>query len=58
MFIGDTIYTETEIISKREPKSRPTAGVVEFETRGKGEVVMTVRRIGLMIMKSSLPPPA
>jgi len=57
VFIGDTIYTETEVISKRGSKTYPNAGLVEFETRGrnqKGEVVVTVRRTGLMIKKSSL----
>lgn len=58
VFIGDTIYTETEIISRRESKSRPDAGIVEFETRGfnqRGEMVVSLRRTGLMIKKSSLP---
>ena len=57
VFIGDTIYTETEVISKRKSKSRPNAGLVEFETRGrnqKGEIVVTLRRTGLMIRKSSI----
>ena len=57
VFIGDTIYTETEVISKRESKSRPDAGIVEFETRGynqRGEMVVTLRRQGLMTKKSSL----
>jgi len=57
VFFGDTIYTETEIISKRESKSRPDSGIVEFETRGfnqRGEMVVTLRRTGLMIKKSSL----
>ena len=57
VFIGDTIYTETEVISKRDSKSRPNAGLVEFETRGRnqrGEVVVMLRRTGLMIKKSSL----
>ena len=57
VFIGDTIYTETEVISKRESKSRPNAGLVEFETRGRnqnGDIVVTLRRTGLMIKKSSL----
>jgi acyl dehydratase len=59
VFFGDTIYTETEVISKRESKSRPTAGIVEFETRGRnqnGEIVVVLRRTGLMIRKSSLAP--
>lgn len=57
VFIGDTIYTETEVLSKRDSKSRPNAGIVEFETRGinqRDEVVVTVKRHGLMIKKSSL----
>jgi acyl dehydratase len=57
VFIGDTIYTETEVLSKRESKSRPNAGLVEFESRGrnqKGEIVVMLRRTGLMIKKSSL----
>jgi acyl dehydratase len=59
VFIGDTIYTETEVIAKRESKSRPNAGLVEFETRGRNqrnETVVTLRRTGMMIKKSSLPP--
>ena len=57
VFIGDTIYTETEVISKRESKSRSDAGIVEFEIRGRnqsGDVVISLRRTGLMIKKSSL----
>ena len=56
VFIGDTIYTETEVISKRESKSRPNAGLVEFETRGRNqrdEIVVILRRTGLMLKKTS-----
>ena len=28
VFIGDTIYAETEVLEKRESKSRPTQGIV------------------------------
>ena len=59
VFFGDTIYSETEIISKRESKSRPDVGIVEFEVRGlnqRGELVAICRRTGLMIKKSSLQP--
>lgn len=34
MFHGDTLHGETEVMSKRESKSRPDAGIVEFEHRG------------------------
>ena len=30
LFEGDTIHCSTEILSKRESKSRPNAGIVEF----------------------------
>src|SRR3546814_10837261 len=32
--IGDTLRAETEVLLKRESKSRPNAGIVEFEHRG------------------------
>ena len=34
VFHGDTIRSTTEVVSKRESKSRPTAGIVEFLHRG------------------------
>jgi len=33
LFQGDTIRVETEVKSKRESKSRPDAGIVDFEHR-------------------------
>ncbi len=33
LFQGDTVHVETEIVSKRESKSRPEAGIVEMEHR-------------------------
>ncbi len=54
--IGDTLRSETEVVSNRESKSRPDAGVVEFETRGynqKGELVATVRRKALMMRRGA-----
>lgn len=55
VFIGDTIYTETEVVSKRLSKSRPNAGLVEFETRGvnqRDEIVVVLKRTGLMLLKT------
>jgi acyl dehydratase len=57
VFIGDTIYTETEVLSKRDSSSRPEAGIVAFEIRGfnqRDELVISLRRTGLMIKRSSL----
>ena len=34
VFIGDTIYAESEVLSKRESKSRPTQGIVTVRTTG------------------------
>ncbi|ETF01255.1 MaoC family dehydratase [Advenella kashmirensis W13003] len=31
VFAGDTLHVRTTVISKRESKSRPNAGIVEFE---------------------------
>ena len=34
VFVGDTIYAESTVLSIRESKSRPTQGIVTVETRG------------------------
>ena len=33
VFCGDTLYAESEVLAKRESKSRPTQGTVTVETR-------------------------
>jgi acyl dehydratase len=51
VFHGDTLRARTKIVSKRESKSRPNAGLVEFEhecLNQRGEVVAICRRAGLM----------
>jgi len=51
VFHGDTVRVETTVASKRESKSRPDAGIVEFLHRGfnqKGEVVCECRRSAFM----------
>jgi itaconyl-CoA hydratase len=35
VFVGDTIYAESEVIAKRESASRPTQGIVTVRTTGK-----------------------
>jgi Acyl dehydratase len=37
VFVGDTIYAESEVIEIRESKSRPTAGIVTVRTLGKNQ---------------------
>lgn len=51
VFAGDTLRSHTRVVSKRESRSRPDAGLVEFEhtcTNQRGEVEATCRRVGLM----------
>jgi acyl dehydratase len=51
VFHGDTIRVETEVRSVRESRSRPDAGIVEFEHRGynqRDELVCTCIRSAFM----------
>lgn len=34
VFVGDTLYSESEVLDKRESKSRPGAGIVSIKTTG------------------------
>ncbi|MEO8667446.1 MAG: MaoC family dehydratase [Bauldia sp.] len=47
LFQGDTVNVTTEVMSKRESKSRPDAGIVEFEHKAfkqTGDMVAICRR--------------
>ncbi|WP_394790957.1 MaoC family dehydratase [Rhodoferax sp.] len=47
LFAGDTLYAESEVLDKRESKSRPGAGIVSVKTTGlnqDGKVVGTFTR--------------
>jgi acyl dehydratase len=51
VFHGDTINVTTEVLSKRETRSRPDAGIVEFLHKAfnqRGEVVAECRRQSMM----------
>ena len=51
VFHGDTISVETEVLGKRQSKSRRDAGIVEFEHRGRnqrGEIVCICKRSAFM----------
>tara|TARA_B100000749_G_scaffold244112_1_gene205711 strand:+ start:36 stop:545 length:510 start_codon:yes stop_codon:yes gene_type:complete len=37
VFAGDTLYAESEVLAKRESKSRPNAGIVKVKTTGHKE---------------------
>lgn len=50
---GDTLYSESEVVEKRESRSRPEQGIVKVETRGytqHGDLVIKYRR-SVMVWK-------
>ena len=54
VFAGDTLRSRTEIVGKRESRSRPANGLVEFDhtcLNQHGTVVATCRRTGLMLKR-------
>ena len=58
VFPGDTLYSESEVISVRESKSRPGQGVVKVHTRGvnqDGLVVIEYER-SIMVWKKAHAP--
>ena len=58
VFEGDTIYAQTEVMARRESKSRPNMGLVEIKTTGfkqDGTVVMTFRRNILVYKRGHAP---
>ncbi len=51
LYIGDTLYAESEVLDKRESRSRPNQGIVSVRTIGKnqnGVVVMSFERTVLV----------
>ncbi len=47
---GDTVYARSEVLSRRESKSRPGWGIVEWQTTAvnqRGETVLDYRRRNL-----------
>jgi acyl dehydratase len=56
VFAGDTIRVRTEIVDKRESKSRDDSGIVNFRHYGlnqRDEIVCDCRRAGLMLKRPS-----
>ena len=54
VFVGDTLYAESEVLAKRKSKSRPNAGIVTIKTTGKkqdGAVFMSFERTILIPMR-------
>ncbi len=58
LFAGDTVYSESEVLEKRESKSRPQWGLVKVRTRGlqqEGKVVIDYVRT-VMVWKRAFAP--
>lgn len=56
VFHGDSIYAETEVLEKRDSKSRPDCGIVRLAHRGRnqdGVVVVELERTVLFRRQSS-----
>lgn len=56
VFHGDTIYAETEVLEKRDSKSRPNAGIVRLRQVGRnqeGVVVVELERSVLFLKKGA-----
>lgn len=54
VFHGDTIYVETEVLEKRESKSRPDRGIVRLKHTGykpDGSVVIELERTALFLKR-------
>ncbi|MCS6827745.1 MAG: MaoC family dehydratase [Caldilinea sp.] len=57
LFHGDTLYVTTEVLEKRESRSRPGQGIVRFRHVGRnqdGVVVIEFERTALMWKKRSV----
>ncbi len=58
VFEGDTIYSRSEVLEKRESKSRQNVGIVTVKTTGynqEGEVVITFKRTIMVYKKEHAP---
>lgn len=54
VFVGDTLYSESEVLEKRESEKRPQQGIVTVATRARnqhGEVVCDYTRVMLIWKK-------
>jgi len=59
VYEGDTLYAQSEVLRKRESKSRPQMGLVEIKTTGfkpDGTVVINFRRTILVYKRAHVPP--
>jgi acyl dehydratase len=58
VFVGDTIYSRSKVLSKRDSESRPTMGLVTVASEGfnqDGIVVLRYRRTFMIYKKGHVP---
>ena len=58
VFEGDTVYSRSEVLSKRESKSRPNVGIVTVKTTGfnqEGTVVIHFKRTFMVYKRGHVP---
>jgi itaconyl-CoA hydratase len=58
VFEGDTIYSKSEVLEKRESKSRPNVGIVRVKTTGlnqQGSVVIEFNRTFMVYKRGHVP---
>ena len=58
VFEGDTIYSRSEVLEKREARSRPDVGIVKVKTVGfnqEGTVVISFERTIMVYKKDHAP---
>jgi acyl dehydratase len=65
LYEGDTVYSRSEVLEKRDSKSRPNVGIVRFKTIGykqDGTVVIEFKRTVMVYRRGHVPqsatPPA
>jgi itaconyl-CoA hydratase len=58
LFEGDTLYSQSEVLEKRESKSRPHVGIVRFKSTGftqEGTVVIEFKRTVMVYKRGHVP---
>jgi acyl dehydratase len=58
LFEGDTVYSRSEVLEKRESKSRPNVGIVKVKTTGftqQGTVIIEFQRTFMVYKRGHVP---
>jgi itaconyl-CoA hydratase len=58
LFEGDTLYSQSEVLEKRESRSRPNVGIVSFKSTGyteTGTVVIEFKRTVMIYKRGHVP---